>query len=44
MYNDPLLIIIIFFAVFFGGLIKGIIGFGMPMVALPIIAFMLPAT
>ena len=44
MYNDPLLIIIIFFAVLCGGLIKGIIGFGMPMVALPIIAFMLPAT
>ncbi len=44
MYNDPLLITIIFLAVLFGGLIKGIIGFGMPMVALPIIAFILPAT
>jgi len=44
MYNDPLIIIIIFLAVLCGGLVKGTIGFGMPMVALPIIAFILPAT
>ena len=44
MYNDPLVIIIIFLAVLCGGLVKGTIGFGMPMVALPIIAFLLPAT
>ena len=44
MYNDPLVIIIIFLAVLCGGLVKGTIGVGMPMVALPIIAFLLPAT
>jgi uncharacterized membrane protein YfcA len=44
MYNDPILILIIILAVLGGGLVKGTLGFGMPMVALPIIAFVLPAT
>ncbi len=44
MYSDPTLIIIIITAVFFGGLVKGTLGFGMPMVALPIIAFAIPVT
>ena len=44
MYNDPILILIIILAVLGGGLVKGTLGFGMPMVALPIIAFFLPTT
>ena len=44
MYNDPTIVIIIILAVLAGGLIKGTLGFGMPMVALPIIAFVIPAT
>ena len=44
MYNDPSIVIIIILAVLAGGLIKGTIGFGMPMVALPLIAFIIPAT
>ena len=44
MYNDPLIVIIIILAVLAGGLVKGTIGFGMPMVALPLIAFIIPAT
>ena len=44
MYNDPFIIIVIILAVLSGGLVKGTLGFGMPMVALPIIAFVLPAT
>ena len=44
MYNDPTIIIIIMFAVLAGGLVKGTLGFGMPMVALPIIAFIIPPT
>ena len=44
MYNDPIIILIIILAVLAGGLVKGTIGFGMPMVALPIIAFVIPAT
>ena len=44
MYNDPTIILIIILAVLAGGLVKGTIGFGMPMVALPIIAFVIPAT
>jgi uncharacterized membrane protein YfcA len=44
MYNDPTVILIIILAVLGGGLVKGTLGFGMPMVALPIIAFFLPTT
>jgi len=44
MYNDPTIIIIIIWAVLAGGLVKGTLGFGMPMVALPIIAFIIPPT
>ena len=44
MYNDPTIIIIITLAVLAGGLVKGTLGFGMPMVALPIIAFIIPPT
>lgn len=44
MYNDPAIVIIIILAVLAGGLVKGTIGFGMPMVALPLIAFIIPAT
>ena len=44
MYNDPTIVLIIIFAILAGGLIKGTLGFGMPMVALPIIAFVIPAT
>jgi uncharacterized membrane protein YfcA len=44
MYNDPTIIIIIILAVLAGGLVKGTLGFGMPMVALPIIAFIIPPT
>ena len=44
MYNDPIIVLIIILAVLAGGLIKGTLGFGMPMVALPIIAFTIPAT
>ena len=44
MYNDPTTLIVIILAVMAGGLIKGTIGFGMPMVALPIIAFIVPVT
>ena len=43
MYNDPTIVIIIILAVLAGGLIKGTLGFGIPMV-LPIIAFTIPAT
>ena len=44
MYNDPTIVLIIIFAILAGCLIKGTLGFGMPMVALPIIAFVIPAT
>ena len=44
MYNDPTTLIVIILAVMAGGLIKGTIGFGMPMVALPLIAFAVPVT
>ena len=44
MYNDPTIVVIIILAVLAGGLVKGTLGFGMPMVALPIIAFVIPAT
>ncbi len=44
MYNDPTIVILIILAVMAGGLIKGTIGFGMPMVALPLIAFAVPVT
>ena len=44
MYNDPTIVVIIIFAILAGGIIKGTLGFGMPMVALPIIAFVIPAT
>jgi uncharacterized membrane protein YfcA len=44
MYNDPTIVIVIILAVMAGGLIKGAIGFGMPMVALPLIAFAVPVT
>ena len=44
MYNDPTIIIIIILAILAGGLVKGTLGFGMPMVALPIIAFIIPPT
>ena len=44
MYNDPTIVVIIILAILAGGLIKGTLGFGMPMVALPIIAFVIPAT
>ena len=44
MYNDPIIILIIILAVLAGGIVKGTIGFGMPMVALPIIAFVITAT
>ena len=44
MYNDPTIVVIIVLAVLAGGLVKGTLGFGMPMVALPIIAFIVPAT
>ena len=44
MYNDPTIIIVIILAVLAGGLVKGTLGFGMPMVALPIIAFIMPPT
>ena len=44
MYNDPTIVIIIILAVIAGGVVKGTIGFGMPMVALPIIAFAVPVT
>jgi uncharacterized membrane protein YfcA len=44
MYNDLSIILIIILAVLAGGLVKGTLGFGMPMVALPIIAFIIPPT
>ena len=44
MYNDPIVVIVIILAVMAGGLVKGTIGFGMPMVALPLIAFAVPVT
>jgi len=44
MYNDPLIILIILLAILAAGLIKGTIGFGMPMVALPILSFFMPPT
>ena len=44
MYNDPIVLIVIILAVMAGGLVKGTIGFGMPMVALPLIAFAVPVT
>ena len=44
MYNDSSTILIIILAVLAGGLVKGTLGFGMPMVALPIIAFIIPPT
>ena len=44
MYNDPSIILVIILAVLAGGLVKGTLGFGMPMVALPIIAFIIPPT
>ena len=44
MYNELSTILIIILAVLAGGLVKGTLGFGMPMVALPIIAFIIPPT
>jgi len=44
MYNDPTIIIIIILDVLAGGLVKVTLGFGMPMVALPIIAFIIQPT
>ena len=44
MYNDPTIVGIIILAVLAGGIIKGTIGFGMPTVAVPIVAFFIPAT
>ena len=44
MYNDPSIVLVIILAVLAGGLVKGTLGFGMPMVALPIIAFIIPPT
>ena len=44
MYNDPIVVIVIILAVMAGGLVKGTIGFGMPMVALPLIPFAVPVT
>ena len=44
MYNDPSIVLVIILAVLAGGLVKGTLGFGMPMVALPIIAFITPPT
>ena len=44
MYNDPTIVCIIILAVLAGGIIKGTIGFGMPTVAVPIVAFFIPAT
>ena len=38
MYNDPIVVIVIILAVMAGGLIKGTIGFGMPMVALRLLS------
>jgi len=44
MYNDPSIVLVIILAILAGGLVKGTLGFGMPMVALPIIAFIIPPT
>ena len=44
MYNDHSIVLVIILAVLAGGLVKGTLGFGMPMVALPIIAFIIPPT
>jgi uncharacterized membrane protein YfcA len=44
MYNDPSIVLVIILAVLAGGLVKGTLGFGMPMVALPIIAFIISPT
>ena len=44
MYNDTSIVLVIILAVLAGGLVKGTLGFGMPMVALPIIAFIIPPT
>lgn len=41
---DPYLNLIIFITIIFGGIIKGTLGLGMPMVAVPIIAYFLPPT
>ena len=43
-YSDPNLILIIILSIIAGGLMKGILGLGMPMVAVPVIAYFLPPT
>ena len=43
-YFDPNLILIIILSIIAGGLMKGILGLGMPMVAVPVIAYFLPPT
>ena len=43
-YLDPNLILIIIISIMAGGLMKGTLGLGMPMVAVPIIAYFLPPT
>ena len=43
-YFDPNLILIIILSIMAGGLMKGTLGLGMPMVAVPIIAYFLPPT
>ena len=39
MELDPNQIIIIFCAIFVGGFVKGLIGFGFPLVSLPLLSF-----
>ena len=41
---DQNIIILVVIAIFSGGLVKGTLGVGMPMLAVPIIAFVLPPT
>ena len=44
LYIDQNILFIIILAIFCGGLVKGTLGVGMPMLAVPIIAFVLPPT
>ena len=43
-YSETFTLILIFFSVFVGGMVKGSVGIGMSMFSVPIIAFILPPT
>ena len=44
LYLEPNILLITFLAIFFGAIVKGTLGVGLPMIAVPIMAFFLPPT